>query len=650
VNKPEAMSELHLIESTVRRAGSRRRWQRAWGMAWQGFRVAAVMWLLALGIYKLAPVPFAVLPVAGAVGLSLVPIGLLVGWWRRDRMLDTARWLDHRQHLPERLSTAPERGREAKSGEWGGRVVDGAARRVAAVDVSRLLPWSLPRASRWTLPVLALVAGLGFVPEYRSREFLQRQREKEAIREAGRNLSELTKRTLERRQQTLEPARQAIKSVGELGDDLARHPVNRTEALRDLAKLTERVQQENRELGQNPALRAIERAARQTEKNSPASAEALQKQIESMQKALGSKEGAAEALDKLRRELEKAQQAAASMLGQDSKAAEAARESLAKALSSLSRQSQELGAALPSLEEAIASLQAGQIDQLLKDLEVAEQDLDKMRETAQALQQLQQQAEKLGKDLAEQLENGQAEAAIASLQKMVNQLKAGDLSPEQMKAIMDEVEKAIDPAEMYGQVPEHLKQAMKQMRGGEKAAAAQSLADAAQELEDLLGQLADAQDLKATLDALKRAQMCVGTGQGWGACLGQRPGFKPGGKPGRGVGTWADEDGWTDTPPNTGLWDNSGVERPDMESRGVTDRGEGEVPEGLLPTKVKGQFQPGGPMPSITLKGVSIKGQSSVAVREAIQAAQSEAESALSHDQVPRAYAGSVKEYFDDLK
>jgi len=87
-----------------------------------------------------------------------------------------------------------------------------------------------------------------------------------------------------------------------------------------------------------------------------------------------------------------------------------------------------------------------------------------------------------------------------------------------------------------------------------------------------------------------------------------------------------------------------------MESRGITDRGEGEIPEGMMPTKVKGQFQPGSQMPSITLKGVSIKGQSRVAIQEALQAAQSEAESALSHDKVPRAYAGSVKDYFDDLK
>ena len=93
-----------------------------------------------------------------------------------------------------------------------------------------------------------------------------------------------------------------------------------------------------------------------------------------------------------------------------------------------------------------------------------------------------------------------------------------------------------------------------------------------------------------------------------------------------------------------------GIERPDQDPRGLTDRGQGELSDALRPTKVKGQFKPGGQMPSITLKGVSIKGQSKVAYEEAATAAQSDAQSALSQEKVPRAYQGAVKDYFDDLK
>ena len=87
-----------------------------------------------------------------------------------------------------------------------------------------------------------------------------------------------------------------------------------------------------------------------------------------------------------------------------------------------------------------------------------------------------------------------------------------------------------------------------------------------------------------------------------------------------------------------------------MDERGHTDRGEGELSDALRPTKIKGQFTSGGPMPSITLKGVSIKGQSKVTYEEAAATAQSEAQSALSQDKVPRAYQGAVRDYFDDLK
>jgi hypothetical protein len=231
---------------------------------------------------------------------------------------------------------------------------------------------------------------------------------------------------------------------------------------------------------------------------------------------------------------------------------------------------------------------------------------------------------------------------------MMTQLNSSNLTPEQLQKMMQEVSKAVDPAGNYGQVSEHLKSAAKQMQASDKSGAAQSLAAASKELGKLMQQLGDAQELQATLDAMNQASMAIGTGQGWRPGHGQ-PQFGQGGQPGSGVGTWADENGqWNGQ--WSGGWDNSGVVRPDQEGRGHTDRGEGELPDALKPTKVKGQFSPGGQMPSITLKGVSIKGQSKVAYEEAATAAQSDAQSALSQEKVPRAYQGAVRDYFDDLK
>ena len=67
-------------------------------------------------------------------------------------------------------------------------------------------------------------------------------------------------------------------------------------------------------------------------------------------------------------------------------------------------------------------------------------------------------------------------------------------------------------------------------------------------------------------------------------------------------------------------------------------------------TEVKGQFTPDAPLPSITLKGVSIKGVSRVQYEEAVTAAQTDAQSALNQDRVPRAYQRTVKDYFGDLQ
>jgi hypothetical protein len=233
---------------------------------------------------------------------------------------------------------------------------------------------------------------------------------------------------------------------------------------------------------------------------------------------------------------------------------------------------------------------------------------------------------------------------------MISQLSSAKLSPEQLQKMTEEVSKAIDPAGNYGKVAEHLKQASQHLQAGKKPDAAQSLANAAKELDKLMQQMGDAQELAATLDNLNQASACIGSCQGWLPCNKPGSGFKPGGKPGSGVGTWAENEAGDWNGQFSDRWDNSGVLRPDSDPRGHSDRGEGQLSDALKPTKVKGQFSPGGQMPSITLKGVSIKGQSKVQYEEAAAAAQSDAQSALSQEKVPRAYQGAVKDYFDDLK
>ncbi len=644
------MSELQVIESALEQAARRRRWARALRGLWYGLLVGSVVSLVAVGAWHLLPLPLWTLTVAALAPFPCALIGMVIGGWAKLALPEVARWVDGRQHLKERLSTALEVAADPKGGTWRDLVVADAAQHVKELDPRRLVQFRLPKATRWALVALALGAGLGFVPEYRSKSFRQKKADEQNIKEVGRQLADLTRRSLEKRPPALEPTQKALENVSELGDQLAKKSFTRSEALKDLANVAEKLKDELKEMGKDPGLRKMEQAARASTGTDSQTAAGLQKQIESLQKQLGTPTGNPEALDKLKKELQKLQEAAKGMADKNSPASAADKQKLSESLSALSKQIQDMGLQLPQLDDAIQALAANQPDLVLKDLQEATVDLEKMRDMAKSLQQLQQQSEKLGKDLAEQLKNGQPELAQATLQKMISQLKSENLAPEQLQKLLAEVSKAVDPAGNYGKVADKLKNATQQMQAGEKGAAAQSLQAAAKELGELMQQMGDAQALMASLDSLNQASMCIGSGQGWGNRTSNKPGYNPNGRgPGGGVGTWSDSsaqwDGqWSDH------WDNSGINRPDQDAMGHTDRGEGELSDALKPTKVKGQFKPGGQMPSITLKGVSIKGQSKVAYEECATAAQSDAQSALSQEKVPRAYQGAVKDYFDDLK
>jgi predicted nucleic acid-binding Zn-ribbon protein len=642
------MSELETIRTVLERAGRRHRLAKALRGLWYGLLIAAIISLLVLGAFHLFPLPLGSVVIAALLPIPGMMVGFVIGGRRKPDMGEVARWVDGQQHLKERLSTALEVSSESNGTQWGELVISDAAAHAKGVDARQLLPFHLPKACRWALVILVLGAGLGFVPEYRSKSALQKRADQQNIKETGRLLAELTRHNLEKRPPAFEPTQKSMEAVSTLGDQLTKQTLTRSDALKDLANVAEKLKDQLKEMGKDPGLKRLEEAARNAGGSDSQTAAGLQKQIDSLQKQLGTPTGNPDSLDKFQKSLEKLQQAAKGMADKNSTGSDAERQKLSDSLSALSKQMQAMGLQLPQLDDAINALVANQTDLFLKDLEAATTDLEKMREMAKSLEQLQQQMEKLGKDLAEQLKNGQPEIAQQTLQKMITQLNSANLKQEQLQKILDDVSKAVDPAGNYGKVAEHLKAATSQMKANDKSGAAQSLAAAAKELDNLMQQMGDAQELSATLDAMNQASMCIGSGQCWRMCKGP-PSFKPGGKPGGGVGTWADENAeWNGE--STAGWDNSSVVRPDMEGRGQTDRGKGELNDALKPTKVKGQFTPGGPMPSITLKGVSIKGQSKVDYEQAATAAQSDAQSALSQEKVPRAYQGAVKDYFDDLK
>ena len=643
------MSRIQEIKTVLTKMAFRRRLQRAWRGAWHGLLGGGLCWLLSLILFKIFPLPAVTLAFGGIAGAICVLTGFLVGWSQNPSVLETARWVDMRQNLKERISTAIEITQTKQSSAWQDLVIGDASKSVGQIDPKRMLPYHLPRSSRWVLLVLALGAGLGFVPEYRSKDYVRQQQEAEVIQDTGRRLAELTRRSLQQRPPALEPTRTALDSVVELGEHLAKARLTRNDALKDLASVTDKLKEQAKELGNKPAVKSLERAARSPNKGgSPGFAE-LQKRIEALQSSLANQTADSEVIEKLKQNLQRAKEAAAGMPSGDSSEARAAQEQLSQSLANISKEARDLGISLPSLEEAIAALAAAETERLIRDLDIAEMDLEKLQQMAKALENLQLKAEKMGKDLPEQLENGQAAAAKATLEKMSAELMSESVDPVELARILDEVSRSIEPADPYGEASSHLKEASDALKSGKRRAAAESLAKAAKELDDLLQQLKDVEALMASLDALQRAQVSIGNGQCWGSSKGPPKGGEGGGT-GAGVGTWADDSRWLELGEIRDRWDNSGVVRPDQESRGVSDRGDGQLADNLAPTKIKGQINPGESMPSITLKGVSIKGMSKVDFKEVVTAAQAEAQSALNQDQVPRAYRGAVRDYFDDQK
>jgi hypothetical protein len=643
------MTELLLIKSALAGAAKRRRWQRAFNGLARGLLLGGLLLLVALALYKVRPLPAWIVPASAALAGFCALAGLIAGFWRKQSLLETARWVDERKQLKERLSTALEMADSRAPEDWKQLLLTDAARHASSLNAKQFVPFILPRVARSAFVALLLCAGLCFVPTYRSKAHVAKQKQAANMKDVGQNLTEFMRREIAQRPPVLPPTQKSMEQAAEFGERLSKQSLTPSEALHDLASMTDQLAKQEQDLSRNPALKQLERAAREPGNGGASSPESLQKQIESLEKELGKAAQNADKLDELSKSLEKLKQQAAGNASKNGQAGSPSREQLSQNLADLAKSAKEAGLSLESLEEAIQALAANNTDLFLKDLDTATHDLEKLRDMAKAMQQLQEQAAKLGKDLAEQLEKGQGQAAVQSLQKMIQELKENKLSKEQLTKLTEEVQKAIKPGSQYGKVGECLNKAAGQCKAGDNPGGAQSLAEAQKELEKLLEQMADAKSMQSTLDALARAQQALSQCKGWSECQG-RPGFKPGGKPGRGVGTWTEEYGWTyyDVPQSAG-WDNSGIQRPDMDGKGHSDRPDDLNPN-LKPDKVKGQMAPGSSMPSITLKGVSIKGTSNVKFEEAATAAQQDAQSALNQDQVPRAYQNAVRDYFDDLK
>src|SRR2546430_513544 len=344
------MSSVQLIENTLKKTARRIRLARTWQAFWRGLLIGGALWLVVFAVYKLAPIPVWALYFGGAVPF-LIPITVsMMAGFRKVSALETARFVDARKQLKERLSTALElSGSSSGDGAWKELVIADAARHATGIDARQLLPLHLPAVARWALLILAVGAGLGFVPEYRTQAYIEKKQQQANIRETGKQLALLTRQNLAQRRPALEPTQKALEAVAEAGDKLTRQTLTRSDALRNLASVTDKLNQENRTLEKNPVLKRMEKAARESTTGGLPSPSEPQKQMQALQNSLGKSGNDPDKLDKLGKELQKLQQAAANLPDKDSGAGKAAREQMAQALSELGKQAEQLGASLPGL-------------------------------------------------------------------------------------------------------------------------------------------------------------------------------------------------------------------------------------------------------------------------------------------------------------
>jgi hypothetical protein len=645
--------ELEVIQRVVASARLRLRWQRGLNLLGRVLFYGTLAWACLLIAYKLLPVPPEIVAWSGMAVLVAAATGGLAGFLGALPDAVVARQVDAAAKLKDRVSTAVEI--RDTSTEWARLQLADAAAKVKDLQGARLFPVRLHRTFSRSLPALLVAAILTFVPEYRTAAHQQAQTDKAVLKDVGANLAQVLKRETEKPVEKMPDTVNGIEGAIDLAKEIEKAKLTRTDALRELSNVQKKLEDQARELGKTPGLKPLQQAAKQSQGKSPAGDSEMQKKLAEARKAMD-KQGQSmeDALDQMKKEMEKAKEAGTGMAGNDSGMTPEAKQQMAQQLAEMAKQAQAMGASLPDLEAAIQALQNSQPDAILRDMNSALNDLEKLQEMAKAIAEAEKMStQEQAKTLAEQLQKGQFQAARETLDKMSEQLKKGQIGQDEMEKMLAEVAKAAKPGDKFGKVGEMLKKAASEMKAGNKSEGGKQLAAASEELKRLLDQMGDMDALEASLDALNRAQLALSQCKSWGQCNNPgkgRPKMGKGGKAGPGVGTWEPEGGYLYYPEMSELYDYSDMQRPDMDGKGLTDRGDGELAAGLNPTKLNGQMSPGGPMPSITLKGVSIKGTSKVKVQEAVTAAQSEARAAISDEKVPRAYRGAVRDYFDDLK
>src|SRR4051794_5251150 len=129
------MSDVQLIHETLAVTAKRKRWHRAWNSICSGFLPASAIGVASLLAYKLLPISNLWVGIGSAVAFGYLVFLFFRGFWKNPSLIETARWVDQKQRLQERVSTALEVTKDqAKAGAWGEVLVRDAAAVIKSVD------------------------------------------------------------------------------------------------------------------------------------------------------------------------------------------------------------------------------------------------------------------------------------------------------------------------------------------------------------------------------------------------------------------------------------------------------------------------------------------------------------------------------------
>lgn len=643
------MEDLRHIEKAVSKARAQLYLNRFWVSFWRALFWGAIASLVWTGIYKFAPLPASALPIGYWVSLAVFTAFILIGIWKRPSKKSVAAILDEQQGLQERISTALEWAKNHKDSSWKSLVVKDAVSALDKISWNTFVSYHLPLTGKWAFILLLLIAGLGFVPEYRSQEFEKKEAFKEIAQETGEELAKVLTQKMETRPENADELSDKLIQDGiELANQIGKTKLTKSSALRKLDELADQVKDDIEKLGTDPSQQRMKEAADKAASfSNPSSTKDMMEKMNDLENKLGDLQDKPDKLNDFADAMKDLNDLAQGMNASLNDPNSAESEALAEAMENLLKEMEEMGIDASKLQDALNALKEGDAEAFEENLDFATKDLEKMMEMMKNLQNMQQE---IGKDLAEQLEKGQIPMAQETLKQMQEQLEMGDLSDEERQEMVQELMDAAEAMEGFPELQQQLMEAANNVNEQQDQAAQENMQAAMENLNQMMEDLQNAADMEEVLAALKKAGAAMAAGKKWQRGKGDNPNGRGQGMEGGlggGFGTWSDG---TDPLPaeKSQLVDQSGMTQQELESRGITEREESFEDERFTSEQIKGDLSPGSAMPSIPLHGLHIKGQSKVSYEEVMTEIQSSEAGTIDQTKIPRHYQESVKSYFDN--